>query len=143
MNPEVDCLTMTNQMICDKTGLSDKAINNLGKIGHICEKRNDLVDSSEIDMLNYIVGQDNFYDFLHYLKFFFDNEFRVPLALEGSSYVNANTSGAIVLGKKMIDNAGNDGYAAFADDISKFTDSYAIYNIEKILNTWKDNYKDN
>ena len=70
VDPDMDCLTVTNQKIHDITGLSDTAINNL-KSEYSEMKKNSLSRDHAIDMINILLSDQDAYKLLttmyHYL----------------------------------------------------------------------------
>lgn len=114
------------------TGLSDNSIATLKKVKKNWDKR-------EKNILNYIMkDSDLFLDFLGWLSLYIDNEYTIPLAYdkEKGAFPCNNAMGSVVLGKKIKDNKGNDGYKMIGIGVD-ILESHAMLKMQEIINTWK------
>lgn len=119
-------------MINRVTGLSDNSINTLKKIEGLWSKK-------EKNTLNYIMKDtDLFIDFLEWLSIYIDNEYIIPLAYdkEKGLFPCDNPLNSVVLGKKVKDNKGNDGFEIIGIGID-ILESHAMLKMQEIINTWK------
>lgn len=96
-------------------------------------------DSQENDTLNYVMkNPDLFLEFLYWLSIYIDNKYTIPLAhdKEKGDFPCNNALGGIVLGQKIKDNKGNDGYNMIGIGID-ILESHAMIKMQEIINTWK------
>lgn len=125
-----------NNLIGEQTGLTNKAIDNLIRLNKHWKATN-------ISILNYIMSDySTFCEFLNYLNYYFDNEYTIPLYRDNNHQFKEcnNPLNGIALGKKVLDNAGNQGFEIYSDSVENFVSSYAMYNINRIINQWRDSY---
>ncbi len=119
-------------MINRITGLSDDSINTLKKVKGLWNKK-------EKNTLNYIMkNTDLFLDFLKWLSIYIDNEYIIPLAYdkEKGQFPCNNPLNSVVLGKKVKDNKGNEGFKSIGISID-ILESHAMLKMQEIINTWK------
>lgn len=125
-----------NAIISSVTGLSDASIATLERV-----KKN--WDEKENNILNYIMkNADLFLDFLKWLSIYIDNEYIIPLAYdkEKGQFPCNNPLNSVVLGKKVKDNKGNEGFKSIGIGID-ILESHAMREMQKIIDDWKNSKK--
>lgn len=123
-------------MICRVTGLSDDSINTLKTVKKHWNER-------ENNTLNYMMkDSDLFLDFLRWLSIYIDNKYTIPLAYDSEKgYFPCNNAlNSVVLGKKIGDNKGNDGFKSIGVGVD-ILESHAMLKMQEIMNEWKSRKK--
>lgn len=125
-------------MIGKTTGLSDNSISTLKRVNTNWNPR-------EIKMLNYIMTDTySFLEFLKWLSIYIDNQYTIPITHTDKGLIQCgytvNGENAIELGKKIKDNKGNDGYESIGVGVD-ILESHAMLQMQKIMNQWRDSFK--
>lgn len=99
--------------------------------------------SKEINTLNYAMEDSSlFLSFFHWISLYIDNDYTIPLATdEYNQYFPCNNAmGSILVGSKMKDNKGNDGYKIIGIGVD-ILESHAMREMQKIIDDWKNSKK--
>lgn len=121
-----------NAMVSSVTGLSDDSINTLKIVKKHWNERTK-------NILDYIMKDSYlFLDFLEWLSMYIDNEYTTPLATDEYNQLIPcnNPMGDVVLGKKIKDTKGNDGYESIGIGVD-ILESHAMIQMQKIIDKWK------